>query len=151
MTATEELRQLLDERGVEWRRTPHYSSESMDNETVFCGIGIEWMASDHLNGRLGLRALKYEVTPEQAVEATLGRGTLASMPDQISHPSHYGEVEPWDFEPKMPSSGSPFVDHLRMAAVEYIWRAPLKGGVTDLEKAANVLEKAADYARGGLS
>ena len=29
--------------------------------------------------------------------------------------------------------------------------APLKGGVTDLEKAANVLEKAADYARGGLS
>lgn len=75
MTATDTLRALLDERGVEWRRTPHYSSESMDNETVFCGIGIEWLASDHLNGRLGLRALKYEVTPEQAVEATLGRGT----------------------------------------------------------------------------
>ena len=73
------------------------------------------------------------------------------MPDQISHPSHYGEVEPRDFEPKMPSSGSPFVDHLCMAAVKYIWRAPLKGGVTDLEKAANMLEKAADYARGGLS
>lgn len=73
-TATDELRRMLDERGVEWRRTPHYSSESMDNETVFCGIGIEWLAGDHLNGRLGLRALKYEVTPEQAVEATLGRG-----------------------------------------------------------------------------
>lgn len=75
------------------------------------------------------------------------------MPDQISHPSHYGAngFEPWDFEPYMPASGSPFVDHLRMAAVEYIWRAPLKGGVTDLEKAADVLEKAADYARGGLS
>lgn len=71
MTTTERLRQLLDERGVEWRRTPHYSSESMDNETVFCGIGIEWLASDHLNGRLGLRALKHEVTPERAVEATL--------------------------------------------------------------------------------
>lgn len=71
-SATDELRRLLDERGVEWRRTPHYSSESMDNETVFCGIGIEWLASDHLNGRLGLRALKYEVTPEQAVEATMG-------------------------------------------------------------------------------
>lgn len=79
MTATERLRQLLDERGVEWRRTPHYSSESMDNETVFCGIGIEWLASDHLNGRLGLRALKYEVTPEQAVEATLGRGTCRKV------------------------------------------------------------------------
>lgn len=82
MTATDTLRALLDERGVEWRRTPHYSSESMDNETVFCGIGIEWLASDHLNGRLGLRALKYEVTPEQAVAATLGRGTCRmELPD----------------------------------------------------------------------
>lgn len=73
-SATERLRALLDERGVEWRRTPHYSSESIDNETVFRGEGIEWYANDHLNGRLGLRALRYEVTPEQAVEATLGRG-----------------------------------------------------------------------------
>ena len=73
-SATERLRALLDERGVEWRRTPHYSSESQDNETVFAGDGIEWYANDHLNGRLGLRALRYEVTPEQAVAATLGRG-----------------------------------------------------------------------------
>lgn len=74
-SATERLRALLDERGVEWRRTPHYSSESQDNETVFAGDGIEWCANDHLNGRLGLRALRYEVTPEQAVAATLGPGT----------------------------------------------------------------------------
>lgn len=74
-SATDELRRLLDERGVEWRKTPHYSSESQDNETVFEGNGIEWYANDHLNGRLGLRAVRYEVTPEQAVEATLGRGT----------------------------------------------------------------------------
>ena len=74
-SATERLRALLDERGVEWRKTPHYSSESQDNETVFEGNGIEWYANDHMNGRLGLRALRYEVTPEQAVEATLGRGT----------------------------------------------------------------------------
>ena len=77
-SATEELRRLLDERGVEWRRTPHYSSESQDNETVFAGDGIEWYANDHLNGRLGLRALRYEVTPEQAVAATLGRGMLTA-------------------------------------------------------------------------
>ena len=74
-SATERLRALLTERGVEWRKTPHYSSESQDNETVFEGNGIEWYANDHMNGRLGLRALRYEVTPEQAVEATLGRGT----------------------------------------------------------------------------
>lgn len=71
-SATERLRALLDERGVEWRRTPHYSSESIDNETVFRGEGTEWYANDHLNGRLGLRALRYDVTPEQAVAATLG-------------------------------------------------------------------------------
>jgi len=83
-SATERLRALLDERGVEWRRTPHYSSESQDNETVFEGNGIEWYANDHLNGRLGLRAVRYEVTPEQAIDATLGRGTchdLAETPD----------------------------------------------------------------------
>ena len=73
MTATEELRRLLDERGVEWRRTPHYSSESQDNETIFEGNGIKWYANDHLNGRLGLRTARYEVTPEQAIDATLGR------------------------------------------------------------------------------
>ena len=74
-SATEILRRLLDERGVEWRKTPHYSSESQDNETVFEGNGIEWYANDHMNERLGLRALRYEVTPEQAVTATLGPGT----------------------------------------------------------------------------
>ena len=72
MTATDELRRLLDERGVEWRKAPHYSGESQDNETIFEGNGIEWYTNDHMNGRLGLRALRYEVTPEQAIEATLG-------------------------------------------------------------------------------
>jgi len=84
MSATDELRRLLDERGVEWRKTPHYSSESQDNETIFEGNEIEWYANDHLNGRLGLRALRYEVTPAQAIDATLGRGTchdLAETPD----------------------------------------------------------------------
>ena len=87
-SATEELRRLLDERGVEWRRTPHYSSESLDNETVFAGDGIEWYANDHLNGRLGLRTARYEVTPEQAVEATLGRGECRDLHADSDH--HFG-------------------------------------------------------------
>lgn len=72
--ATERLRSMLDERGVKWRKAPHYSSESQDNEMIFDGNGIEWHTYDHMNGRLGLRALRYEVTPEQVIEATLGRG-----------------------------------------------------------------------------
>ena len=93
MTATDELRRLLDERGVEWRRTPHYSSESQDNETVFEGNGIEWYANDHLNGRLGLRAVRYEVTPEQAIAATLGRGTCHAVfeVDAMSEDERIGE------------------------------------------------------------
>jgi hypothetical protein len=57
-SATDELRRLLDERGVEWRRTPHYSSESQDNETVFEGNGIEWYANDHPH--LDIRAVEDE-------------------------------------------------------------------------------------------
>ena len=92
-SATDELRRLLDERVVEWRRTPHYSSESQDNETVFAGDGIEWYANDHLNGRLGLRALRYEVTPEQAIDATLGRGTCHAVfeVDAMSEDERIGE------------------------------------------------------------
>lgn len=81
MTANETLRQLLNERGVEWRKTPHYSSDSIDNETVFRGEGIEWIAHDHLNGRVGLSALRYEITPDQAVEATLGRKVTGETSD----------------------------------------------------------------------
>ena len=75
--ATKQLRAMLDERGVEWRKTPHYSSDSVDNETVFCGEGIEWLAHDHLNGRLGLKTLRYEITPAQAIAATLGADECA--------------------------------------------------------------------------
>ena len=92
-SATERLRALLDERGVEWRNTPHYSSESQDNETVFEGNGIEWYANDHLNGRLGLRAVRYEVTPEQAVEATLGQGTChAVISDNLAESEGTGDA-----------------------------------------------------------
>ena len=97
MTATDELRRLLDERGVEWRKAPHYSGESQDNETIFEGNGIEWYTNDHMNGRLGLRALRYEVTPEQAVEATLGRGTCTVVSKLLIEgeyvPSSYYEFE----------------------------------------------------------
>lgn len=70
MSATDELRQLLDERGVEWGRL-------VDS----CGIiGTFWWvnhdqctalegADDIPIGKLSVQA---NLTPEQAVEATLG-------------------------------------------------------------------------------
>ena len=70
MTATDELRRLLDERGVEW--CP--SAWDRSTETY-------WMTADG-NGclatqgetKLRLSFADY-LTPEQAIAATLGRGT----------------------------------------------------------------------------
>ena len=78
MTATDELRRLLDERGVEWwaeddpEDPPYYLVTkwfSNANEQTFEEIPA-----------IRSRALRaYCVTPEQAVEATLGRGTCRDV------------------------------------------------------------------------
>lgn len=62
MTATERLRQLLDERGVEWHGTGSVYGDDFD--------AIESVWKDD-----ALDVTLYGVSPEQAVEATLGRGT----------------------------------------------------------------------------
>lgn len=74
MSATDELRRLLDERGVRW-------DELVGHPVV---IGTEWHdrdgfpctalehADDVPDGMLSVQA---NLTPEQAVEATLGMGT----------------------------------------------------------------------------
>lgn len=75
MTATEDLRRLLDERGVEWVRGVY-------NDGI-----VEWEGA---NGRICRAFERNEpitvdvdilaVTPAQAVEATLGRGECRFMP-----------------------------------------------------------------------
>ena len=67
MTATEELRRLLDKRGVE------YSREGC--ETFFKNIHI-WAIN---NKKLCISISG--LTPEQAIEATLGRGTCRNISD----------------------------------------------------------------------
>lgn len=68
MTATDELRRMLDERGVEWHDT---SDENVRHTTWdythcwFNEFADGWTAWGE--ARAG--------TPEQAIEATLGRGT----------------------------------------------------------------------------
>ena len=73
MTATDELRRMLDERGVE--HLDGYADTAWDVD------GIRYLANDHLRleGRMVLRRT---CTPEQAIEATLGRGTCScTTPD----------------------------------------------------------------------
>lgn len=63
MSVTDELRRLLDERGVEYKR--HYL-----NTLWYAGTKL-YMATDNMDGTLTVDNL----TPEQAIAATLGSGT----------------------------------------------------------------------------
>lgn len=70
MSATEELRRMLDERGVKW--CP--SAWDRSTETYWkTADGNECLATQG-ETKLRLSFADY-LTPEQAIEATLGRGT----------------------------------------------------------------------------
>ena len=76
MTATDELRKLLDERGVEWRDTGARVYDMYNNPHSYrteyeLSDGRWTTATEALSGTLNVNNL----TPEQAVAATLGSGT----------------------------------------------------------------------------
>lgn len=80
MTATDRLRALLDERGVEWwnETDPH-----PQNVTVARLDGRVAFFHENANGTVGYSIHNsYDLTPEQAVEATLGRGTCHARNDE---------------------------------------------------------------------
>ena len=66
-SATDELRRLLDERGVEWRG-------GLPTETMVEADGLDLLYVALPDGRVRAFIRNY-LTPEQAIEATLGRGT----------------------------------------------------------------------------
>ena len=69
MSATDELRRLLDERGVEYNVVPE---DAYSREYIKIG-NIEILTNDRDEVAV------YNITPEQAVDATLGRGTCRDM------------------------------------------------------------------------
>ena len=72
MTATDRLRALLDERGVEWWAEDDPEEPAYSFTTKWFVNGCEQTYEEI--PAIRSRALKaYCVTPEQAVEATLGR------------------------------------------------------------------------------
>lgn len=84
MTATEELRRMLDERGVEYR------TYGTTDRTWFEVGNISWFVIERENGNLTADAVF--LTPEQAIAATLGscncsnseRTTTVDETDRIS-------------------------------------------------------------------
>jgi hypothetical protein len=63
MTATDELRRLLDERGVEWDGESYESCTFWNEEKNLA------VASEDIDGKLWV---SQSITPEQAIAATLG-------------------------------------------------------------------------------
>lgn len=88
-TATDRLRALLDERGVEWRERV-YCKHSVT--TFWHASGVRWHYRENRFGELRLHA--DDLTPEQAVEATLGRGECHVVREQVPMPDG-GAREKW--------------------------------------------------------
>lgn len=71
MTATDELRRLLDERGVEWSGTS-FSTPAKGHPTN-TSLGEEHHEATFIEYDDGNVLRLFDLTPEQAIEATLGR------------------------------------------------------------------------------
>lgn len=92
MTATDELRRLLDERGVEWH------SQDSASDYHDCIVFRTWWNGNcfyeelYHNGDsytiLDLRSIE-NITPEQAVETTLGRGECKWSYEQTDDGDEY--------------------------------------------------------------
>lgn len=109
MTATEKLRKLLDERGVEWADSPLMRVGGMERGTVFDSSDGRWIrVTEALDGTLCASHL----TPEQAIAATIGEGTCH---DTEENPVYFtcsecGGVECESLPRFCPSCGRKVVD-----------------------------------------
>lgn len=75
-SATERLRALLDERGVEWSNVYTGTGDTLDNLTEWNVQDAGWVEAWEYGGYLSYTwHMGEKFTPEQAIEATLGRGT----------------------------------------------------------------------------
>lgn len=89
-SATDELRRMLDERGVEWTKPKRIWWELIDSEpddsvTIVEGVTIE----EATDGTL----VVYPFTPAQAIDATLGRGTChITVQDNMTETEGMGDV-----------------------------------------------------------
>lgn len=99
-SATEELRKLLDERGVEWIDR----SNGYVDVTEYAANGVAWVVitKNYINpDNDWMKIRSNRITPEQAVAATLGRPTWRNSYDQKRYDRWYNslhhEGEPANF------------------------------------------------------
>lgn len=98
MTATEELRCLLDERGMEWVGTDF--AEPTEGHPTNTSLGSEYHDTVFIEYTDGSVLRLFDLTPEQAIAAMLGSGTckLTLYEDTgITVCSECGAVQPDDW------------------------------------------------------
>ena len=97
MTATDELRRMLDERGVEWMP----SVWSAKDETFYKVGEVGYLATEMSSGRMKVGIEGY-LAPEQAVAATLGETPTPPPPTPPKQPPYDELIESlrrdWDIE-----------------------------------------------------
>ena len=72
MRATDELRRMLDERGVEWKARPDGVTEWVNDGMTCKAVDRTTVGIEHLTMLIPV------LTPEQAIAATLGCGMLTA-------------------------------------------------------------------------
>ena len=87
MTATDELRKLLDERGVRWTSKPTHPETTWAHDGWWYNAKFEpWSDST-------FKVIIYDLTPEQAVAATLGAGEC-----EVVGSYYYDDYDQYEFE-----------------------------------------------------
>lgn len=93
MSATDELHRMLDKRGVEWNSTTSPTGTIWTYWDAFNGHRV--YAMDNENGTVKIFG-EWDVTPEQAIEATLGRGTChLEKVASYGYPFECSECKAW--------------------------------------------------------
>lgn len=70
-SATETIRAMLDERGVEWTEP---NNKARSHTTYWTAGFLRCIAVEFNDGMVSIASSSGDITPEQAIEATLGRG-----------------------------------------------------------------------------
>ena len=104
-SATEELRRMLDERGVEWQGKPELIISGIEKGTEFdAADGRLVRAVEALDGTICLS----HITPEQAIAATLGTGTC-----------HVTDNGPWGYPYVCSACGASFDPDVNNGELNY--------------------------------
>lgn len=110
MSATEELRSLLDEKGVEWRNTVKWDETTWVKVDGWHGIKAEpW-------GESTLKLTVYDVTPVQAMKMMMGREKLCRLVDR------YGDWYCTNCDEMVGTCDNTSELHVDSNTVEHLWK-----------------------------